>query len=156
MPPSRFIGAVIASAIAGLIAITIYLVVERAIAQHLSVTLCLQQLLQWDASNAYGGKAFAGGWPMAGIGLAMDFVVSLCWALVFTLLYAGSALARAHLTIAGLLFGVVVMLVMIFGIVPLGHAVQLQRTPAHVINVLVAHAIFFGLPVAFTVRAVAT
>jgi hypothetical protein len=155
MAPARFVGAAIIAAIAGLIAITIYLVIERAVAEHLSPALCLQQLLQWDASNAYGAKAFDGGWPMALGGLAMDCVVALCWALVFTGLYVSFAAVRQNVAISGLVFGAIVMGVMIFGIVPLGHAVQLQRTPAHVVNVLVAHTIFFGLPVALAVQAVA-
>jgi hypothetical protein len=153
MAPARFVGAVILAAIAGLIAITIYLVVERAIAEHLSPVLCLQQLLQWDASNAYGPKAFDGGWPMALAGLAMDCIVALCWAVVFTVLYVSFAAVRHNVVVSGLVFGAIVMLVMIFGVVPLGHAVHLQRTPAHVINVLVAHTIFFGLPVALAVQA---
>lgn len=150
--PKRFIGAAVAAAIVGLIAITIYLVVERAVAERLSVILGLQQLLQWDASNGYGISAFAGGWPMALIGLAMDFVVSLCWGLAFTALYVLVPLVRRQAAIAGLLFGVVVMVVMIYGIVPLGHATQMRSTPAHVVNVLIAHTFFFGLPLALTVH----
>ncbi len=153
--PTRFVGAAVTAAIVGLIAITIYLVVERAIADHLSVVVCLQQLLQWDASNAYGRSAFDGGWGMAGIGLAMDFVVSLCWAILFAALYAFSPTIRNDVIISGLFFGVAVMVVMIYGIVPLGHATQLRSTPSHVINVFVAHTLFFGLPLALTVRAVA-
>lgn len=155
MAAMRFIIPAIAGAIAGLIAITAYLVLERAIAERLPVVLCLQQLLQWDASNAYGRAAFAGGWPMALMGLAMDVVVAICWGVVFTTFYALSPSARRHVGISGLAFGAIVMMVMIFGIVPLGHAVQLQRTPGHIVNVLVAHTIFFGLPLALTVRATA-
>lgn len=155
MAPARVIGAALGAAVAGLVTITIYLAIERAVAQHLPVVLCLQQLLQWDASNAYGSRAFDGGWAMAAIGAAMDFVVSLCWAMLFMALYAISPVVRGHVAASGLLFGALVMVVMIFGIVPLGHAAQLQRTPAHIVNVLVAHTIFFGLPVALTVDALA-
>jgi hypothetical protein len=34
---------------------------------------------------------------------------------------------------------------------PVGHATRMHSTVAHVINVLVAHTIFFGLPLALTV-----
>lgn len=137
---------------AGLIAITIYLVVERAVAEHLPIALCLRQLLQWDASNAFGVAAFAGGWRMALIGLGMDFVVSLVWALVFTALYLGAVGIRRNLVLAGLTFGAVVMVVMLYAVVPIGHAIRMESTPAHILNVLVAHTVFFGLPLALTVR----
>ena len=134
--------------------ITIYLVVERAIAERLPVALCLRQLLQWDASNAYGVRAFAGGWPMVVIGLGMDLVVSLVWAILFTALYASLPAIHDNVVWAGILFGAVVMLVMLYAIVPTGHAIRMQNSPANVLNVLVAHAIFFGLPLALTVDAV--
>lgn len=151
---SRFLGASISAAIAGLAAITAYLVVERAIADQLSIMLCLRQLLQWDASNAYGPPAFVGGWPTAGVGLAMDFVVSLVWAALFTVLYGALPTVRRYIVPASILFGAVVMVVMLYAIVPIGHATRTQSTPSHVANVLVAHTIFFGLPLAMTVHSV--
>lgn len=149
---SRSICTAIVAAIAGLIAITVYLVVERAVSEHLPIALCLRQLLQWDASNAYGIIAFAGGWKTALIGFGMDFVVSLVWALVFTALYLGAAGVRRNVVAAGLIFGAVVMVVMLYAVVPIGHAIRMPDTPAHVLNVLVAHTVFFGLPLALTVR----
>ncbi len=154
VPPSRFVRAAVAAAIVGLITITVYLVVERAIAERLSVVRGLQQLLQWDASNGYGPAAFEGGWPMALIGLAMDFVVSLAWAVAFTALYVAVPAVRRNVVLMGLVFGAFVMVVMIYAIVPTGHATRMHGTVAHVINVLVAHTIFFGLPLALTVDAV--
>ncbi|HYL26481.1 MAG TPA: hypothetical protein VEW74_01535 [Candidatus Nitrosotalea sp.] len=149
---SRSIGTAAIAAIAGLIAITAYLVVERAVAEHLPIALCLRQLLQWDASNAYGVAAFAGGWTMAMIGFGMDLVVSLVWALLFTAIYLGVAGVRRNVVVAGLIFGAVVMVVMLYAVVPIGHAIRMPDSPAHVLNVLVAHTIFFGLPLALTVR----
>jgi hypothetical protein len=151
---SRFIGASIAAAIAGLVAITAYLVLVRAIAAHLSVALCLQQLLQWDASNAYGPQAFDGGWPMALIGLAMDFVVSLAWAVLYAALYVALPIVRRNVVLTGLCFGATVMVVMLYVVVPIGHAVRMQSTESHVVNVLIAHTIFFGLPLALTVQSI--
>jgi hypothetical protein len=156
VPIVRFFSVSTSAAIVGLIAITIYLVLERALADHLPVVLCLRELLQWDASNAYGVRAFDGGWSVAVIGLAMDFVVSFVWAVVFTILYVKLPFLRRDVVLSGLCFGVVVMVVMIYGIVPLGHAMQMQRTLWHVANVLIAHSVFFGLPVALTVSALAT
>jgi len=89
---------------------------------------------------------------MAWIGLAMDFGVSLVWAVAFTALFANVAFVRRHIVSSGLAFGVAVMVVMIFFVVPLGHAPQMHKTPANLFNVFVAHTVFFGLPVALTVR----
>lgn len=152
----RFFGTSVSAAAVGLVAITSYLAIERAVAERLSVALCLKQLLQWDASNAYGIRAFAGGWSMALIGLAMDVVVSLVWALLFSALYGALAIVRRFIVPAGLIFGAVVMVVMLYAIVPLGHATRMQSTPSHVLNVLVAHTLFFGLPLALTVHVLAT
>ncbi len=138
----------------GLVTITLYLIVERAIAEHLPVTLTLKQLMLWDASNAYGAAAFEGGWPMSLIGLAMDFAVSLVWAVVFTFLYLRIPGVRRSVVVSGLAFGAVVMLVMLYAVVPIGHAMRMSSTPAHILNVLIAHTVFFGLPLALTVRTV--
>ena len=151
MTASRFIGATVVAAIAGLVAITVYLSVERALVEHLHVLFCLQQLLQWDAANIYGMRAFTGGWAMAWQGLWMDFVVSLVWAVIFTTLYGTLPLVRRYPVLIGLGYGVAVMIVMIFVVVPLGHAPRLAFSAPHLINVLVAHTVFYGMPLAIAV-----
>jgi hypothetical protein len=138
----------------GLIAITVYLVLERSLTAHLPALTCLMQLLQWDASNAYGPAAFRGGWTMALIGLGMDLVASQFWAVVFTAIYVSTPIVRRHVVVSGLCFGAVVMVVMIFGAVPIGHAAEMRMTPQNLLNVFIAHAVFFGLPLALTVRKV--
>lgn len=143
---------ILIAAFAGLVSITLYLIVERSIAAHLPLSVCLLQLLQWDASNAYGDAAFTGGWTIALAGLLMDSVVSLVWASVFAWLYVSVAAVRHRTILFGLLFGAVVMGVMIFLIVPLGRAHAALHAPAQLFNTLVAHTVFFGLPVALAIR----
>lgn len=145
--------AVPAASAAGLVAITVYLVVERSIATGLSVVVATRQLLQWDASNAYGAVAFAGGWRLALIGLLMDVVVSTWWAALFVWIYLTVPQIRRKLTGYGLLYGAIVMCVMIYLVVPLGHATPAPRTLASTINTLVAHTVFFGLPLAYVAAA---
>ena len=152
MSAARFTKASVAGAIVGLIAITTYLVVERALANGLPLIQCLLQLLQWDASNGYGRVAFSGGWTMGVIGLAMDFLVSLAWGIVFTVLYNGVPWVSRNVVVAGFVFGAGVMAVMIFAIVPIGYAPRMHKTPSNLLNVLIAHTVFFGLPVALTVQ----
>lgn len=150
---SRIWRAVSAASAAGLVAITVYLAVERSIATGLSVVVATEQLLQWDASNAYGRAAFSGGWSVALIGLLMDVVVSTCWAALFVWIYLTLSQIRRNLTLYGLLYGAIVMGIMIYGIVPLGHAAQAPRTLASIVNTLVAHTVFFGLPLAYVTAA---
>jgi uncharacterized membrane protein YagU involved in acid resistance len=145
--------AVVFGAAAGLVAITVYLSLMLAIQTHAPPTITLLRLLQWDASNAYGASAFGGGWPMAILGFAMDIVVSLCWASAFCVLYARVEQVRRAPALFGLVFGAVVMFVMLFLIVPLGHAQQASHKLVPLLNTLVAHTVFFGLPLALVIHA---
>lgn len=137
----------------GLAAITVYIVVEGALMKGTSVLFMTERLLQWDASNAFGAAAFSGGWGLAIVGLLMDAVVSTCWAVAFVILFLNLAFVRRYAMLSGLLFGGIVMCVMLYLVVPIGHAVPPPRTLGSTINNLIAHTIFFGLPIAATVRA---
>ncbi len=108
-------------------------------------------LFQWDASNIVGPWAYTHGLTAAALGLFFDFIVSWCWAAAFTLLYLNAAAVRRAPALFGLAFGVVVMPVMIFLVVPLGHAARASTNPLSLLNTLVAHTVFFGLPVALVV-----
>ena len=78
--------------------------------------------LSMDASNIVGPWAYTHGLTAAALGLFFDFIVSWCWVAAFTLLYLNAAAVRRAPALFGLAFGVVVMPVMIFLVVPLGHA----------------------------------
>lgn len=71
---------------------------------------------------------------------------------LFALLYVKVPAVARSTVLSGLLFGVMVMLVMIFIVVPLGHAQAASRNPHALLNTFVAHSVFFGLPVALVVR----
>ncbi|HVA27629.1 MAG TPA: hypothetical protein VNF68_05585 [Candidatus Baltobacteraceae bacterium] len=108
-------------------------------------------LFQWDDSNIVGASAFSGGWGAAALGFFFDFIVSIVWAACFVGLYRAFPAVRRSIVVAGLLFGAVVMLVMFLAIVPLGHAHRPTSLPS-LVDSFVAHTVFFGLPVALTVR----
>ncbi len=144
--------AVLAASAVGLVAITVYLVVVRAVMTGTSLVTGTEQLLQWDASNAYGAAAFSGGWALAVIGLLMDVVVSTWWAAIFTIVYVNVPFVRRYPLLSGLLFGTAVMCIMIYFVVPLGHARQAPQTVVSTLNTLIAHSLFFGLPLALTIR----
>jgi hypothetical protein len=124
---------------------------------YLSVTLPLMHvangivLSQWDASNLLGGEAFRGGLSTAAIGLGLHLCVSVVWGIVFAFAFARIAWMRSHAMLAGLIFGAIVMQVMAYAVVPLGHASHPMPSIAGWLNNFVAHTLFFGVPVAWVV-----
>jgi hypothetical protein len=149
----RVIPAIVLAAIAGDVAITAFLIIVPAVMSRSPVSHNLLLLMQWDASNAYGDAAFAGGWTMAAIGQIFDIVVSLGWAALFAALWLRFASLHQRTWAWGLVYGIVVMVVMLYGFVPLGHATRMHDTIANVVRVFVAHTVFFGLPLALVTKA---
>ena len=145
----RFIKIVLA-ALVGNITITLYLVISNMLLHSMHADVVLRRLLQWDASQALGQSAFSGGWPAALLGFAMDMAVSLAWAAVFSVLLSRVRAAR-HLWSLGAAFGVVVMLVMMYGVIPFGAGPPFKPDVPTFLNIMVAHTLFFGVPVAVTI-----
>ena len=139
--------AVILAGIAGNVAISLYLSFALPVFFRRSPLL----LFQWDASNIVGTWAYAHGLTAAALGLFFDFIVSWCWAGIFALLYVKLAAVRRSPALAGLAFGAIVMAVMLFLVVPLGHAARASTNALPLLNTLIAHTVFFGLPVALVV-----
>lgn len=109
------------------------------------------QIWQFVASAIVGGAAFASP-NYAILGFAMHFAISIVWASIYAWAAFGPmpALARAPV-ISGLLYGVVVMLgmtilLMIQHVGPPG-----VPDPGTLLKSLVAHTVFFGLPIALYV-----
>jgi hypothetical protein len=149
---ARFVRAAVIASLVGGVVVTVYLVASRFVLAHNAPLDGLLVIMQWDASNQFGDAAYQGGWGMAGMGWLMDCVVSLVWAFVFAYIYIRAPLVRRHALASGLLFGVFVMIVMIYCVVPLGHARRAPNTLMFIVNTGLAHTVFFGLPVAWTVR----
>jgi hypothetical protein len=124
---------------------------------YLSITLPLLhvangiQLSQWDASNLLGNDAFRGGLSTAAIGLGMHLCVSVVWGIIFAFAFTRIAWMRVHPLLAGLIFGAVVMQVMAYVVVPLGHASHPTPALTGWINNFIAHTLFFGVPIAWVV-----
>ena len=110
------------------------------------------RLFQWDASNALGDAAYGGGWASAGLGLLLDYAVSLGWAAAAAVALRRSPLARAHPFAFGTLYGAVVMYLMVWAIVPLGRARHGAMTTQSFAIVLLGHVVFFGIPLVLTAR----
>ena len=110
-------------------------------------------LFQWDASNFFGNAAFQGGAVMITIGLIADLIVSWFWAALWVALAARLRFLSDHPIVSAVVFGTIVMCCMMFVIVPLGHATQGTPTFGKILNNLIAHTLFFAVPLALTAQA---
>lgn len=102
------------------------------------------------ASTALGKGAFtlpAAPW----IGLFMHFAVSVAWGIGYAYLAQTRSGIDRHFITSGLIFGLVVFLVMQFALMA-ANAFHRPTAYEFLIDVL-AHTIFFGLPLAVVVRA---
>ncbi|HKW45300.1 MAG TPA: hypothetical protein VJN22_06535 [Candidatus Eremiobacteraceae bacterium] len=118
-----------------------------AIANHAS----LIQIWQFVASALVGAAAFASpGYAI--LGFAMHFVISIVWASIYAWAAFGPlpALVRTPV-VSGLVFGVVVMAGMTLLLIVQHIGPSGAPDPATLVKSLIAHTVFFGIPVALYV-----
>ncbi|HEY2475118.1 MAG TPA: hypothetical protein VGI19_09980 [Candidatus Cybelea sp.] len=142
---TRAIGIGLIAGLAGAILIDLYLVVtEPYVVRQVTPLL----VMQWDASNALGNAAYSGGWGTAALGTLMHFCVSIVWGILFVFAALRIRWLQEHALTAGIILGIVAMTVMRF-MIHFGHAV-VRPFPSvwMVAYILVAHVVFFGIPVA--------
>jgi hypothetical protein len=104
---------------------------------------------QWIASAAVGPAAFtdaAYGW----LGLALHFIVSIGWAGGYAYFAQLQPFVNARWAISGLVYGVIVQMFMTLLLLG-AHTFTFPATPNIFLNQLLAHAVFFGVPLAFVV-----
>ena len=144
----EFMKRALPAAVAGWLAIDVYMA-----AVYLALGSTPLRLFQWDASNALGNAAYSGGWAAGTLGLVLDFIVSFAWAALAVYAMQRLRAVRDHPFAFGIVLGILVMCVMVYGLVPLGHARQAAFTLRSTLIMLVGHTLFFGAPVVLTVRA---
>ncbi len=139
--------AALGAGITGAVTIFLYLTLSLPLFFHISPLL----LYTWDASNALGYQAAAqaGLLMIVLIGQGSHIIVSLGWGFVFVGLLRVTPGIRRKPLAWGFLFGVFVLLFMHYIVVPLGHAPQIAFTLPSLANNLVAHTLFFGMPLAW-------
>ena len=134
--------------VTGAILIDLYLWVTEALLMHRTTALTI---FQWDASNFLGPSAFQAGVGVALFGCLLHLIMSLIWGAIYTLAtFRVRALAKNWL-VSGAIFGVIVRLVMAHLIVPLGRATMPLAHGLYLVNLYVAHILFFGIPVAWVI-----
>jgi uncharacterized membrane protein YagU involved in acid resistance len=105
----------------------------------------------WIASTVAGKTMFAN--PNAPwIGLGVHALTSIVWAGAYAYVAAQQGFVRRRWYISGPVYGLVVSLVMQLVLLVSGNF-EYPHSPNDFVSGLVAHAAFFGLPVAFVVNA---
>jgi hypothetical protein len=103
-------------------------------------------IYQFIASTVVGPVAFSSSAYIA-LGVVMHFVISIIFALAYAFIAQRSPVLLEHPIRWGAIFGVAVMLVMQV-VTGVAHASQPPTVQGIVIG-LIAHVVFFGLPVAW-------
>jgi uncharacterized membrane protein YagU involved in acid resistance len=109
------------------------------------------QVLQYIASGFYGAASFGMGLRSAGVGVVSHYFIALVLALVYAVAARIVPVLNRFRYIAGLTFGVAVFLTMNFVVLPLTNVVAGPVTLAFMVNGLIGHALFVGLPIAWAV-----
>ena len=107
------------------------------------------QVLQYIASSLLGARSFSGGLSSAGLGLVLHFAVSLVVATIYILASRRVVALRTHWMLVGLLYGAAVWAVMNLLLLPLTAVAQGPIATAALVNGLMGHALFVGVPCAF-------
>jgi hypothetical protein len=134
----------IAAGLAGAVAIDLYLIVVESFVMRIATPIVV---MQWDASNALGMAAYRGGWATAALGTLMHFCVSSLWGILFTTVATRVGWLTSRPLASGTLLGILAMTVM-RGVIHFGHAVVRPFSAESFLVILIAHTLFFGIPVA--------
>ncbi len=113
------------------------------------------QVLQYIASSLLGARSFSGGLATAGLGVVVHFVIALVVAAIYILASRRVAVLRTQWVLPGLLYGSAVWAVMNLLVLPLTAVAPGPIMTAALVNGVIGHALFVGLPSAFFAKKVA-
>jgi hypothetical protein len=141
--------AAISAGIAGGITIDIYLWVTTILPVHGSILT----IWQYAASGAIGATAYTSA-SYAWLGLLVHAIVSIGWAGGYAYLASTQTFLNQRWFISGIFYGFMVYVFM--QLLALGaHVFVFPANADVVLNTVIAHCVFFGLPVAFVVAKMA-
>lgn len=111
------------------------------------------RLLQGIASHLIGKSAFSGGMRSATLGLALHYLIALCWVTAFAVCAHHVRLLLRKPVLCGVLYGVLIYAVMNFIVVPhTANPSHLAYNPINLLNGILAIVLFMGVLVAVLVR----
>jgi hypothetical protein len=132
--------------IAGAILIDLYLWATTLLPRHAGIDV----MWRFIASTVLGKSALADP-GSAPIGACIHLIVSLGWAGGYAYIAQAHPATTKRWLVAGIVYGLVVYTIMQV-ILLADNNFTYPPTPNAFINALVAHAVFFGLPVAYIVH----
>ena len=112
------------------------------------------QVLQYIASGALGQSAFQGGLATAALGAAFHFSIAWVAAAVFVLATRRFETLTAHAVPAGLVYGAAVYFFMNYLVLPLSAVAATTVHLGLLLNGVIGHALFVGLPISLSARKV--
>lgn len=104
---------------------------------------------QWVASTVIGAGAFSVP-AFTWLGLVIDFVVAMIWAGGYAYLASTRPYMNRQSVISGLVFGFVVYVFMQMVLLA-GNNFAWPKSPLIFLDTILAHMVFYGVPVAFVV-----
>lgn len=133
--------------VAGGIVLDLYLWLATALPAHRSMV----PVWQFIASTVFGNVALTNA-SYAAAGLAIHFLVSIGWAGGYVYFVRTQPATNRRWAVAGAAYGLVVYVLMQLILLGSGHFTAPATPNAFVISVI-GHMAFFGIPVAYVVRA---
>ncbi|MEP6955496.1 MAG: hypothetical protein ABI883_01620 [Chthoniobacterales bacterium] len=112
-----------------------------------------ERLLQSVASGLLGASAFAGGWPVAALGLFLHFTIAFAWAAIFYLVARRFPILCKRAIYAGVIYGLFIYGMMNLVVLPLSAFPRKVTFPPLVLATgLLVHMFCIGLPIALATR----
>jgi len=111
----------------------------------------IMRLLQFVASGLLGKQAFAGGLPIAALGLALHFLIAFGLVTVFYFASGRLAFLRQHPVTSGIIYGLIIFAVMNLIVLPLSAAAPRHSLSGDLIQIGI-HMFVIGLPASLLLR----
>jgi uncharacterized membrane protein YagU involved in acid resistance len=113
------------------------------------------QVLQYIASGALGAASFNGGLPTAALGALIHFFIAAVVSSLYILVSRKLPFVNQHAIALGLFYGAAAYLFMTYIVLPNSAVAPSAFSVAALLNGLIGHALFVGLPIALVARKVA-
>jgi uncharacterized membrane protein YagU involved in acid resistance len=107
------------------------------------------QVLQYIASGLLGAQSFQGGIATAGVGVLVHFAIAFVVAAVYIFASRRVPALRSQWIVFGLLYGAAVWAIMNLVVLPHSAVAPSPFSMAAVLNGVIGHALFVGVPIAF-------
>jgi hypothetical protein len=133
--------------IAGGIILDLYLWLTTVLPAHQSAGAALQYV----SSTVFGSVAFTST-SYAVAGVAISLLVSIGWAGGYAYFVQTQPGTNRHWIVAGAAYGLVVYILMQLLLLGSGRLIP-PANPTALVNAVAAYVVFFGIPVAYVVRA---